>query len=687
MKYLLIAFFFIILHCDSHAQNSLDSLWAIWTNSVQPDTSRCNAMNLLINEIIRNDPDSANVLATALLDLATEKNLKKYQADAMLHQSRSFGFQFINPQAVIDLANKSFALYQELDDNRGAAHALSNIGDTYTKRGEYLLALEYLHRSLSFAEKSGSKYHISNILYIIAEAYVAIDADDKALPYLEKGLRVAEEGNLKREISFSLKEIGRLYIKQGNYRLAHVYNEKSLSLAMETGVKREIAEVFLNIGMVNIQLGEYNVALENFERSLTLQQEIGNFSDVAFILIQIGFANIENKNYRQASEYFDKALSITEQVDARLHYPTIYNSRGIINQYLGNFNQAIVWCQKGLRYAKELNKILEEKNACECLYRAHKSLNQGNKALLYHEQLLMIKDSILADETDKKLLQMEFSKQMAVDSLQNEEDRLKAEMQAQEEINKEKSIKNQLQAGGSVLLVLAFGLFSRLRFIRKSKATLQIEKDRSESLLLNILPAEVAEELKLNGEAVAKDFDRVSIIFTDFKGFTESSEKVSAAELVGELNHCFKGFDAIMEKHGIEKIKTIGDAYMAAGGLPVATDDSIQNTVKAALEMQQFMTARKVEQDARGLLSFQMRAGIHTGPVVAGIVGVKKFQYDIWGDTVNTASRMESNGEVDQVNISQDTYEHIKNNPDFTFRKRGKIQAKGKGEMEMYFVT
>jgi adenylate cyclase len=206
-------------------------------------------------------------------------------------------------------------------------------------------------------------------------------------------------------------------------------------------------------------------------------------------------------------------------------------------------------------------------------------------------------------------------------------------------------------------------------------------------LLLNILPADIAEELKIHGKAEARDFDMVSILFTDFKGFTEASAKLSAQELVGEINVCFEAFDGIMAKYEVEKIKTIGDAYMAAGGLPVPTDDSIKNTVLAALEMQAFITKRKTEMDTAGKPAFEMRVGIHTGPVVAGIVGVKKFQYDIWGDTVNTASRIESNSEAGKVNISQATYELVKDDSNFTFESRGKIEAKGKGEIEMYFVS
>ncbi|MEM8527708.1 MAG: adenylate/guanylate cyclase domain-containing protein [Bacteroidota bacterium] len=218
------------------------------------------------------------------------------------------------------------------------------------------------------------------------------------------------------------------------------------------------------------------------------------------------------------------------------------------------------------------------------------------------------------------------------------------------------------------------------------KEVIEKEKDRSEALLLNILPAEVAEELKSNGSSPAKDFEQVTVLFTDFKHFTQISEQLSAKELVEELNTCFKAFDEIITKYGVEKIKTIGDAYMAAGGLHLPRRSEPKDVVLAALEMQQFMKEQQQVRAAENQAFFEMRCGIHTGPVVAGIVGVKKFQYDIWGDTVNMAARMESSGTVGEVNLSQTTYELVKANKDLNFTARGKVKAKNKGEVEMYFV-
>ena len=227
----------------------------------------------------------------------------------------------------------------------------------------------------------------------------------------------------------------------------------------------------------------------------------------------------------------------------------------------------------------------------------------------------------------------------------------------------------------------------RTREIEISRKELEKEKIKSDGLLLNILPVKVADELKETGTSEARSLDGVTILFTDFVKFTKFAESMTPKELVSELHACFSAFDRLVEEYSVEKIKTIGDGYMAAGGMNGNAVESAANVVRVALEMQKFISQRKRNIEARSSSSFSMRVGINSGPVVAGIVGFKKFQYDIWGDTVNTASRMESSGELDKVNISSSTYQLIKDIPEFSFEPRGKLAVKGKNDMEMWFVS
>ena len=214
--------------------------------------------------------------------------------------------------------------------------------------------------------------------------------------------------------------------------------------------------------------------------------------------------------------------------------------------------------------------------------------------------------------------------------------------------------------------------------------TIKVEKRISETLLLNILPNDVAEELKKFGKVEPVSRENSTVLFTDFKGFTEISESITAKELVEEINHCFGAFDEITTRYHIEKIKTIGDSYMAVGGNFNSNECTPWHVVSAGLEMQEYIRKRKLEREKEGKFSFEMRAGVHSGPVVSGVVGVKKFQFDIWGDTVNIASRMQSNGEVGELNISGITRDLIRDQFDFEFR--GMLPVKGKGDMAMYFV-
>lgn len=342
----------------------------------------------------------------------------------------------------------------------------------------------------------------------------------------------------------------------------------------------------------------------------------------------------------------------------------------------GDNREAIRHYLHGVEVGKAIHANIELKDIYKGLADSYGELKDFKNAYLYQQLLLGVKDTLYNIDTDKKLgtllFNFELEKKENRISLLTKDQEIKAQ-----EIKRQRLVKNGFIGGFAIVLLFAGVFFAQRNRISK-------EKKRSDELLLNILPEETAEELKATGTAKTRSYESVTVLFTDFKNFTQASEVLTAEELVGEINYCYSEFDKIMAKHGIEKIKTIGDSYMCAGGLPVANNTHPVDTVNAGIEMVKFIERNKAERIAQGKPFFELRLGVHTGPVVAGIVGIRKFAYDIWGDTVNTASRMESSGEVGKVNISEATYALIKDH--FHCTSRGKVKAKNKGEIEMYFV-
>ena len=250
----------------------------------------------------------------------------------------------------------------------------------------------------------------------------------------------------------------------------------------------------------------------------------------------------------------------------------------------------------------------------------------------------------------------------------------------QQEIEKQRLLENRKEELEQQVAQRTFEVLRQKNQIEIQHEALKSEKQKSDELLLNILPSEVADELKESGFSKARHFDQVTVLFTDFVNFTSIAEKLSPEVLVQELHECFRVFDEIMQRHDLEKIKTIGDAYLAVSGLPTYHEDHALRAVKAALEIVEFVHSRKST-----TTPFDIRIGLHSGALVAGIVGVKKFAYDIWGDTVNTAARMESASLPGRINISEATYQLVERSVEV--EKRGKLNVKNKGDMEMYFVV
>ncbi len=340
-------------------------------------------------------------------------------------------------------------------------------------------------------------------------------------------------------------------------------------------------------------------------------------------------------------------------------------------------DSALFYSNLSLKKAYEIEYLSRILGCYQQQYLIHKEKEDSKNTVLFLEKFVSLNDSLYGQNARSKLEGIAIQQR---DEIADTQLQLKDAEVAQQRIYSYAAL-----AGIFLITLLLLFVFKNYKNQKKSTEIIIQEKQRSEDLLLNILPAEMAEELKTNGITKAKAFTMVTVMFTDFKDFTGISEKVSAELLVDEIHHCFSAFDLILQKYKIEKIKTIGDAYMCASGLPVPSYTHATDMIQAAIEFQHYMLERKKEKESRGEIPFLLRIGIHTGPVVAGIVGIKKYAYDIWGDTVNLAARMEQNSESGKINISGSTYELVKDK--FNCVHRGKIQAKNKGEIDMYFVS
>ncbi len=594
------------------------------------------------------------------------------KVDALLALSKSYFSS--SPEEALRIGNEAKNLAEKVKYSKGYAYALKNIGVAYYNQAKYVETLSYWQQSLSMFDSIGDKNGSANILSNLGVVYFDQGDAEHALEYHLKSLQLAEELKDTLRIVTTCLNIGAVYFdKKATKNKTLEYDLRALPLSEAIGDRDAIGTASVNIGEIYMDNGQYDSALYYFDKSLKAYEDS---SKIPYTLNDIGKVYSKKKDYDKAISYQKQAYEIAEKLESK--NDMTFSLIGLAETYkqMGSVKQALTAYLEAEKLAKELGLVLRLKETYEGLAITYSDLRDYSNAFKYQQMLIAIKDTIYNIDTDKKLGTLQFN--FDIEKKEGQINLLtKDSVIQQQEISRQKLVRNGFIGGFAVVLLFA-GIFFRQRN-RISK-----EKKRSDELLLNILPEETAEELKATGAAKAKSFDSVSVLFTDFKNFTQASELLSAEELVQEINFCYSEFDKIITKHGIEKIKTIGDAYMCAGGLPVSNATHPVDVVKAGLEMVKFIEKNKQERITKGQPFFELRLGIHTGPVVAGIVGIKKFAYDIWGDTVNTASRMESSGEIGKVNVSGGTYELVKD--EFVCTYRGKVKAKNKGEIDMYFV-
>lgn len=628
-KYLFLLCLLVAWQQRAIAQShSIDSLHTLLKNAGE-DTSKVNILNTLSYELLYSNTDTTILLATQAKNLAEKL---KYQ--------------------------------------KGVASAFLRLGQAYNNLGSYEESQENLSKALAL---STDKSTTAKIYVNIGINHYEMSNYPEALKNYFTGLKAFEEAGDKRAIGSVYNNIANIYTDMGNYDEALKNHLAAKKIREANNDQRGIAGSHLNIGVIYFYQGNYNEALKNWFEAKRLYEALGDKNEVALTYNHIGVVYKNQQRYTDALKNYFAGLKIMEEVRDKEGIAISYNNIGTALLEDGKAGEAKDWLMKSLQLAKEIGIKTTIQDAYLNLARTDSVLNNYRDAYANYKMYIVYRDSIANKENTEKIVQQKMQYEF-----DKKETQSKAEQAVtKKELQRQKFVRNGFVGGFAVVLIFAVLLLGQRNKIHK-------EKKRSDELLLNILPNEVANEIKMTGRSIPKTFSMVTVMFTDFIDFTHVSQNISAELLVAELDYCFSAFDRMIQKYKIEKIKTVGDAYLCASGLPVSSFTHATDMVRAAIEIRNFMLERKKEKEAKGEIPFEIRIGIHTGPVVAGIVGVKKYAYDIWGDTVNVSARMEQNSEAGKINISGSTYELVKDK--FNCVHRGKIQAKNKGEIDMYFV-
>lgn len=562
----------------------------------------------------------------------------------------------------------SLAKIYKADTLRGVARLelLRNL--SFNEVNDLQLALKYAGELISLAGKEGNEFYLhhgyfqkGNKKRLLGDMEEALDA------YFKSGEAARKAKSLKGEGSV-YGAIADIYSISNNHNNAMLYYNKAIATLRQFKDSIALASAISNAGDEFLNNKNYDSALIYFKESGLIFEKVNYLMGKGYSKGNIGmvYANIGAKEL--AEKNLNDAIQILSSLEDYYPICVYLISMSAIYQERGDHQTALNYAQRSLELAQKYGLKEQISDANLKLSELYEKAGNTGESLKYYKNHIVFRDSVNNIRSVQKMADLRTDYEVA-------QKQVEVDLLNQEKRNQHIIVLSLLIILGlaSIILVTLYWFY---RIISK-------EKKRSESLLLNILPAETARELKRFGKVEAVKFDQVTVLFTDFVEFSKYAEYVEPEQLVRSIDFYFKGFDEITTKYGLEKIKTIGDSYMCACGLPTANHAHARNVVLAAREMIDLV--RKELHAADTLSHFDIRIGIHTGPVVAGIVGIKKWQYDIWGDTVNIASRMESMSQHGRINLSETTYKEI--NGEFQCEYRGEIEVKNRGSLKMYFLN
>lgn len=542
-----------------------------------------------------------------------------------------------DPSTSLLYSDKLLTLAKSQNSSEYIFAALQQKGNALTLKGNLSEALDVFMEGADLAEVNKENEATGGFYVSIAGVYSIMDNSINTILYYKKGIETLKDLEDKTYYAAALENLGDEYsLNMGQPDSALVYFEISGKLWEQLENKQGLAYNMGNKGLAYAQLQRTAEAEANITQAISLLEELGDYYGISVYLTYMSDIWFEKGEFETALSYVNSSLTLAKKYGLKDQIADAYLKLSELNEFQGRLRPSLDSYKNYIAYRDSVKSISEAQAIAEIIRERDEAQNQ-------------------------KVLDL-----------------------AQQEKRNQQNIIIGIGIALFLIGLLAFGLFRRNRLISRTKRMIEIERNRSDELLLNILPEQTATELKNYGRVEAKKHEEVSVLFSDFKGYTNYAEDLLPEMLVKSISFYFSEFDNITEKYGLEKIKTIGDAYMCAGGLPYPDSDHAKNTVLAAQEMIEFVASVKKDL-TKEYANFDIRIGISSGPVVAGVVGSKKFAYDIWGDTVNVASRMESMSEVGKINISELTYDLVKSA--FECEDRGEFDIKNRGKLNMYFVN
>ncbi len=562
----------------------------------------------------------------------------------------------------------------------------------------------------NFLKKQASKKaKIDSIEFLISRGDAFLEHEDStqsALVYLKEAYFLSERADYISGITRSANLLGSCYVQVAEFAKATSKFYTAMRYAQSVNDSINVSKAYRGLGIVNYSMANWNNALSHFKKAKKYSQSHKNPSEQSVVDYLTGLCYYNLEYYDVALTYLDKADSIAKSskdngrlLEIRLYknHITVAQGKieGVIDEYdsliqrfeetdepigvcyalkgkakahatQGNYDKALSPILKSLELARSIQLEYPMLPILESVVKVHYELGMYKESSEYLMELQSLKESMISNQTstDVALIRADF------EFLERE-----ADYTAQiDEKNQERQL----------LMLVLFGLFIIILVTFFAFRSVARERKRSDMLLNNILPEETAKELKVNGVATAKAHSEVSIVFADIQNFTTIASTLEPRVLVKMLDSYFSAFDEIVQQYGIEKIKTIGDAYMFVSGLDSSTKDNASRAVSASLDMIQKVNDINEEMQEKYGKVFSFRFGMHTGKTVSGVVGKIKYAFDIWGDSVNIAARMEQSSVAGKLNVSESTYSLIKN--DFKCIPRGDLEVKNKGSMHMYFV-